>query len=41
LAALGIALVAMVAVFRFRLGVTVVLVASCVAGAVLHLLHLA
>jgi chromate transporter len=40
-AALAIVLAATVAIFRFRLGVGVVLAASCVAGVVLHLLGLA
>ena len=40
-AALAITLAAMVAIFRFRLGVVAVLAASCVAGVALHLLHLA
>ena len=40
-AALGIAVAAMVAIFRFRAGVIAVLAASCIAGVVLHLLDLA
>jgi chromate transporter len=39
-AALAITLAAMIAIFRFRLGVGVVLAASCLAGVTLHLLAL-
>jgi chromate transporter len=39
--ALAIALAAMVAIFRFRLGVVVVLAGSCLAGIALHAAHFA
>ena len=40
-AALGIAVAAMAAIFRYRAGVIAVLAASCAAGVVLYLLGLA